>query len=179
LSCESGGHVARIGPDAAGDEGSAASSRSEDRMTPIRADDPVTVAEAALAVGRAEAEFRNLARGALSPDGDRMPLRRALGVALLTQFSTTETLSVDNAVAVALTAAEGVADGGMDTMLVGWDRRGPFIRWICAEGSPASLSAGLHAPVVVIPAKQMLADLGEAVMAVRAGARQGMHQGMR
>jgi hypothetical protein len=147
-------------------------------MGPIRADDPVTVAEVALVVGRAEAEFRNLARGPLSPDGDRMPLRRALGVVLLTQFSTTETLSVDNAVTVALTAAEGVTDGGMDTMLVGWDRRGPFIRWTRAEGSPASLGAGLHAPVVVIPANQMLVDLSEAVMAVRASARQGMHQVM-
>lgn len=145
-------------------------------MTPIRADDPVTVAEVAMVVGRAEAEFRSLARGSLSPDGDRMPLRRALGVVLLTQFSATEILSVDNAVAVALTAAKGVTDGGMDAMLVGWDHRGPFIRWTPAESYPAALGTGLHAPVVLIPANRMLADLGEAVLAVRARTRQAMHR---
>jgi hypothetical protein len=145
-------------------------------MTPIRADDPVAVVEVAMVVGRAEAEFRSLAKGHLSPDGDRMPLRRALGVVLLTQFSATEILSVDNAVAVALTAAEGVTDGGTDTMLVGWDHQGPFIRWTGAKSYPAALGTGLHAPVVLIPANQMLVDLGEAVLAVRARTRQEMYQ---
>lgn len=145
-------------------------------MTRIRADELVTVAEAAELVGRTETEFRALAKGPLSPDGDRISLRRALGAVLLTQFSETETLTVDDAVAVAATAAESVTDGGMNTMVVGWDQRGPFMRWADTKSSTAALDTVLHAPVMLIPANQMLIDLGETVVALRNRSRPQAHQ---
>lgn len=141
----------------------------------IRANDPVTMAEIAAVVGLAEGEVYDFGNGALAPDGDRMPLRRALGLVLLIQFSVTEALSAANAVTVAVTAAEGVADGGTHSLLIGWEGFRPFIRWAEPGGDDPLLDAALHVPVMMVPADTMLADLGEAVARMRDHNRQGMH----